>query len=90
MIAKVHAISEQTDYPGHGDLADQSVFNHDRDVQVGVAAILRNNELEASRGPSTGFCRDCGDPISEARLKALPYAVQCKDCKEKAECGALN
>ncbi|MBF0564464.1 MAG: TraR/DksA family transcriptional regulator [Nitrospirae bacterium] len=34
---------------------------------------------------SYGICEDCGLPISEARLKVLPYATMCVECKEKTE-----
>jgi DnaK suppressor protein len=32
-----------------------------------------------------GNCFECGDEIAEARLKALPFAVRCKDCEEERE-----
>ena len=32
-----------------------------------------------------GNCFECGDEISEARLRALPFAVRCKDCEEARE-----
>ena len=32
-----------------------------------------------------GDCFECGDQISEARLRALPFAVRCKDCEEARE-----
>ena len=32
-----------------------------------------------------GDCFECGDHISEARLRALPFAVRCKDCEEARE-----
>ena len=32
-----------------------------------------------------GYCFECGDEISEARLRALPFAVRCKDCEEARE-----
>jgi len=34
---------------------------------------------------SYGDCFECGDEISEARLRALPFAVRCKDCEEARE-----
>lgn len=34
---------------------------------------------------SYGVCEDCGEEINEARLKALPFAVYCIECKEKRE-----
>jgi DnaK suppressor protein len=32
-----------------------------------------------------GACRECEEAISEARLKALPFASLCRDCQEQAE-----
>jgi DnaK suppressor protein len=32
-----------------------------------------------------GFCGECGDAIASARLRALPFAVRCKDCEEMHE-----
>ena len=32
-----------------------------------------------------GYCFECGDEISERRLRALPFAVRCKDCEEQRE-----
>ena len=32
-----------------------------------------------------GICEDCGNDISEQRLKALPFAVHCVECKQRHE-----
>ena len=32
-----------------------------------------------------GNCFECGDEIAHARLRALPFAVRCKDCEEARE-----
>jgi DnaK suppressor protein len=32
-----------------------------------------------------GDCFECGEEISEARLRALPFAVRCKECEEARE-----
>lgn len=45
-----------------------------------VAAALRRLEEN-----TYGNCFECGDEISEARLRALPFAVRCKDCEEARE-----
>ena len=34
---------------------------------------------------SFGYCFECGEEISERRLRALPFAVRCKDCEEARE-----
>jgi DnaK suppressor protein len=30
-----------------------------------------------------GICKDCGEPIAEARLNAIPWTRVCISCKEK-------
>ena len=32
-----------------------------------------------------GYCFECGEEIAEKRLRALPFAVRCKDCEEARE-----
>ena len=34
---------------------------------------------------SYGYCYECGDEISERRLRALPFAARCKSCQEVRE-----
>jgi DnaK suppressor protein len=34
-----------------------------------------------------GTCEECGQPISKARLEAVPWARHCKDCKERQDSG---
>jgi DnaK suppressor protein len=37
-----------------------------------------------------GYCFECGDEISERRLRALPFAVRCKACEEAREVAELR
>ena len=32
-----------------------------------------------------GYCYECGNEITERRLRALPFAVRCKSCEEARE-----
>ena len=32
-----------------------------------------------------GYCYECGEEIAEKRLRALPFAVRCRDCEEAKE-----
>jgi RNA polymerase-binding protein DksA len=43
--------------------------------------------LERIESGTYGICRTCGQPISEERLEAIPYATQCIDCKRREERG---
>jgi DnaK suppressor protein len=32
-----------------------------------------------------GYCVDCGEVITTARLRAMPFAVRCRECEEARE-----
>src|SRR5436309_5799711 len=44
-----------------------------------------NDALARLEQGDYGYCFDCGDEIAEKRLRALPFAVRCKDCEEARE-----
>ena len=44
-----------------------------------------NDALVRLEQGSYGNCFDCGEEIAEKRLRALPFAVRCKDCEESRE-----
>ena len=58
-------------------------------IQMKAETLNKINEalarLEEGR---YGLCFECGDEISGARLRALPFAVRCKDCEEAREIAA--
>lgn len=44
-----------------------------------------NDALARLEHGNYGDCFDCGEEIAEKRLRALPFAVRCKDCEEARE-----
>ena len=44
-----------------------------------------NDALSRLEQGNYGNCFDCGEEIAEKRLRALPFAVRCKDCEEARE-----
>ena len=72
-----------------GDMADQASGNNEVHIQLKLkqtdAKILQAIEDALGRIDKGiyGVCRDCGEPIAEARLKAIPWAKVCITCKEK-------
>ena len=72
-----------------GDMADQASGNNEVHIQLKLkqtdAKILRNIEeaLWRIEHGTYGVCRECGEPIAEARLKAIPWSRLCITCKEK-------
>ena len=44
-----------------------------------------NDALTRLEQGDYGNCFECGEEISEKRLRALPFAVRCKECEEARE-----
>jgi RNA polymerase-binding protein DksA len=71
-------------------LGDTATATLDREIDY---SLEENSEhvlqaIEAALGRiedgTFGICATCGQPISEERLEAIPYATQCIDCRRKA------
>ncbi len=55
-------------------------------IQMKAETLNRINEaLNRLEEGTYGYCFECGDEIAEPRLRALPFAVRCKDCEEARE-----
>ncbi len=55
-------------------------------IQMKAETLNKINEaLRRLEEGSYGNCFECGDEIGGARLRALPFAVRCKDCEEARE-----
>jgi DnaK suppressor protein len=58
-------------------------------IQMKAETLNKINEaLARLEDGRYGMCFECGDEIAEARLRALPFAVRCKDCEEAREIAA--
>lgn len=55
-------------------------------IQMKSETLNRIDEaLKRHEEGTYGYCFECGEEISERRLRALPFAVRCKDCEEARE-----
>jgi DnaK suppressor protein len=55
-------------------------------IQMKSETLNKINDALARLEQGTyGNCFECGDEIAEKRLRALPFAVRCKDCEEARE-----
>jgi DnaK suppressor protein len=55
-------------------------------IQMKAETLNKINEALSRLEEGTyGRCFECGDEIAEPRLRALPFAVRCKDCEEARE-----
>jgi len=72
-----------------GDMADQAAGNNEVHIQLRLkqtdAKILQaiDEALMRIEKGNFGVCKDCGEPIAEARLNAIPWTRVCITCKEK-------
>jgi DnaK suppressor protein len=58
-------------------------------IQMKTETLSKINEaLSRLEQGEYGHCFDCGSEISEPRLRALPFAVRCKQCEEAREVAA--
>jgi DnaK suppressor protein len=55
-------------------------------IQMKAETLNKMNEaLQRLEEGTYGNCFECGEEIAEARLRALPFAVRCKDCEAARE-----
>jgi DnaK suppressor protein len=55
-------------------------------IQMKSETLQRINEaLARLEDGKYGYCFECAEEIAEQRLRALPFAVRCKDCEEARE-----
>jgi DnaK suppressor protein len=73
------------------DDGDWSVVDLSEDISLRHLSAHRETLLKIDESirklneGTYGLCEDCGDAISEERLKILPFAIYCIDCQEKRE-----
>jgi RNA polymerase-binding protein DksA len=74
-------------------LADTATVTLDREIDYTLEENSENVLKEIDRALAKieagtfGICENCGQPIAEERLRAIPYATQCIDCKRREERG---
>lgn len=62
------------------DILDQAQQLEEMERAEGIRAASA-----ALATPGSASCVTCGNPISEARRRALPAATRCLNCQERAE-----
>jgi RNA polymerase-binding protein DksA len=97
-IENIHAdhpgtISDETGedavYDNH--LADTATETYDRELDYtleensGHVLAEIDAALKRIEEGTYGVCSNCGKPIPEARLEALPWATLCIDCQRERE-----
>lgn len=72
-------------------MADFGTDNYEQEFTLGIleqdVETLRDihDALSRIKEGTFGLCEECTRPVARARLRALPYARLCVDCKMKEE-----
>jgi DnaK suppressor protein len=78
-------------YHQTADLGDTPEVDSEDDlafalIHMKTQVLNRINEAVRRIDEGTyGYCMDCADAIAALRLRALPFAVRCRDCEETRE-----
>ena len=82
--------SDDVTFVDDSGFADRGHSSEERSQVTAVVRALRSNlrdvegALSKTAAGAYGICERCGQPISIERLEALPWAVLCIDCKQRA------
>lgn len=81
-------ILHDEDHKDAGDIATDDIDKKMLET-LGVQEQRRLNLIEAAlyqiESGRYGKCMSCGNKIPEERLRAIPYALMCLDCKSRDE-----
>jgi DnaK suppressor protein len=89
---KMRGVREEGTWGGKLNEVLDAVESSEADIQEDIEfALIQmksetlnkvNDALVRLEHGDYGNCYDCGEEIGEKRLRALPFAVRCKDCEE--------
>src|SRR2546429_4313350 len=92
---KMRGVREEGTWGGKLNEVLDAVESSEADIQEDIEfALIQmksetlnkiNDALARLEHGNYGNCFDCGEEIAEKRLRALPFAVRCKDCEEARE-----
>ncbi len=94
-IAKTRSAEEETSEELTQDIADKAVSSYTREFLYSLTDGERSTLLQIDDAISRiddgsyGFCINCGQPMAEKRLTAVPWAPYCVECQELSEKGML-
>ena len=87
--------SSQGPDEGDKDYIDYAVSSYTKEFLYSLTDMERNQLIQVDQAlraiddGTYGTCDECGEPIEEKRLKAVPWATYCLGCQELADRGVL-
>src|SRR2546421_5026445 len=92
---KMRGVREEGSWGGKLNEVLDAVESAEADIQEDIEFALVqmksetlnkiNDALTRLEHGDYGNCFECGEEIAEKRLRALPFAVRCKECEEARE-----
>jgi len=95
-LAKTRNAEEETTEELTQDIADKAVSSYTREFLYSLSDTDRSTLVQIDEAlvrveeGTYGNCTNCGQPMSEKRLTAVPWARLCIDCQELSEKGLLE
>lgn len=83
------SVEELSSYDNHPADLGSEMFERSKDLalrdNLQIQLVKINDALQAIDAGTYGKCSECGNPISEERLTAMPSTTLCLECKAKEE-----
>ncbi|MDT7689687.1 MAG: DnaK suppressor protein [Acidobacteriota bacterium] len=95
-VTEAEMSSRERDLEATQDPADMAANAYTKELLISMSAndrkllVLIDEALERVEGGEYGECVNCGEPVSEKRLDAVPWTRYCLKCQDLQERGLLN
>jgi DnaK suppressor protein len=94
-LAKNREVSDETVDESAQDMADRATSAYTKEFAYSLSEsdrkilLLIDEALGRLEAGTYGTCVNCGQPVQEKRLEAVPWARHCLDCQELQDKGLL-
>jgi DnaK suppressor protein len=96
LVTEAEMSSRERDLEATQDPADMAANAYTKELLISMSAndrkllLLIDEALERVEGGEYGECVNCGEPVAEKRLDAVPWTRYCLKCQDMQERGLLN
>jgi len=96
LVTEAEMSSRERDLEATQDPADMAANAYTKELLISMSAndrkllTLIDEALERVEAGEYGECVNCGEPVQEKRLDAVPWARYCLKCQDLQERGLLN
>ena len=96
LVTEAEMSSRERDAEATQDPADMAANAYTKELLISMSANDRrllghiDESLARIEAGEYGHCVNCGEPVPEKRLEAVPWARYCLKCQDLQERGLLN